>query len=72
MRLIADAYGLTGRDELVTSVLWWQDRCWRGIADAADTGEKTMVRLREAGVVDEIQAAHRWTARNQAVLEHAL
>ncbi|MET8472784.1 phosphotransferase [Streptomyces sp. NPDC006422] len=72
MRLIADAYGLTGRDELVTSVLWWQDRCWRGIADAADRGESAMVRLREAGVVDEIQAAYRWTVRNQAVLAHLL
>ncbi|WP_438490792.1 phosphotransferase [Streptomyces sp. S186] len=72
MRLIADAYGLTSRDELVASVLWWQDRCWRGIADAADMGEPAMVRLRDAGVVGEIQVEYRWTTQHRAALEHAL
>jgi hypothetical protein len=30
MRLICDAYGPYDRDRLVDTILWWQDRCWRG------------------------------------------
>lgn len=72
MRLIADAYGLVRRDELVPSVLWWQDRCGRGIAAAAEAGDPAMVRLRDAGVVGRVQAAYRWTARHRGALERAL
>ena len=33
VRVAADVYGLDGvaRTELVDTILWWQDRCWRGI-----------------------------------------
>ncbi|TDC07884.1 trifolitoxin immunity protein, partial [Streptomyces sp. 8K308] len=54
MRLVADGYGLADRRELVATVLWWQDRCWRGIRAAAEAGNPAMVRLRDAGVVGEV------------------
>ncbi|MDL5199492.1 phosphotransferase [Streptomyces sp. ALI-76-A] len=60
MRLICDAYGLTGRDGLVETVLWWQDRCWRGIESEAERGAPAMVALREAGAVDEVRRAWEW------------
>jgi hypothetical protein len=72
VRLIADAYGLPDRRRLVETVLWWQDRCWRGIEAAARAGEPAMVRLCELGAVGEVQAAYRWTAQHRAVLEWAL
>lgn len=59
--LICDAYGLSEREELVDTILWWQDRCWRGIV--ADQGPAA-ARLRAAGVVEQIQAAHAWVAEN--------
>jgi hypothetical protein len=31
IRLMCDAYGLRGRGGLLETILWWQDRCWRGI-----------------------------------------
>ena len=34
VRLMCDAYGLDDRSPVVETILWWQDRCWRGI-DAA-------------------------------------
>lgn len=59
VRLISDAYGLADRGELVDTILWWQDRCWRGIvADPGPAG----VRLRAAGVVEEVRAAYDWVA----------
>jgi hypothetical protein len=37
MRLSCDAYGLPDRGSLLETILWWEDRCWRGIeAKAAD------------------------------------
>jgi hypothetical protein len=75
VRMIADAYGLTDRTgltELVETILWWQDRCWRGIEAAADAGEPAMARLRELGAAAEVRAAHRWTARHRRVFQLAL
>ncbi|MEV7231320.1 MULTISPECIES: hypothetical protein [Polymorphospora] len=72
MRLIADAYGLLDRAALVETILWWQDRCWRGIAAAADAGEPAMVRLRASGAVDEVRAVHRWTAEHRTFLQQVL
>ncbi|MEV4002320.1 phosphotransferase [Actinomadura sp. NPDC049753] len=60
VRLVCDAYGLVDRSELVDVILWWQDRCWRGIAAVAEAGDPAMDRLRGAGVVGEVQAAYRW------------
>jgi aminoglycoside phosphotransferase (APT) family kinase protein len=65
IRLIADAYGLADRSTLIDTILWWQDRCWRGIeADAGPAGE----RLRAAGVVEEVRAAHDWVAEHRTQL----
>ncbi|GAB2893381.1 phosphotransferase [Streptomyces deserti] len=66
--LICEAYGLTGRDRLLDTVLWWQDRCWRGIDAGARRGEAAMVRLRARGVVDEVRAAHAWVAAHRREL----
>ncbi|MBG6141477.1 phosphotransferase [Longispora fulva] len=72
IRVVADAYGLEDRAGLVRTVLWWQDRCWQGIERAADGGDVAMGRLREAGVVGEVQAAWGWTARHRGELEQGL
>lgn len=62
IRLICDAYGLDEREGLLDTVLWWQDRCWRGIEAGALRGERAMTGLREQGAVDEVRAAERWVA----------
>ncbi|MCZ9354112.1 phosphotransferase family protein [Streptomyces sp. NPDC058794] len=72
MRLIADSYELSDRQRLVPTVLWWQDRCWRGIEAEADAGDAAMVRLREAGVVGEVQRAYQWVSDHRGALESAL
>ena len=64
VRVVADAYGLADRGVLVDTILWWQDRCWRGIEAAAEAGEPAMVRLRELGAADEVRAQYEWTARH--------
>jgi hypothetical protein len=68
IRLICDSYGLSDRARLVETVLWWQDRCWRGIEAAAAAGEQAMIQLRDAGAVDEVRAAYDWVVRHRAVL----
>lgn len=66
VRLISDAYGLADRGALVDTILWWQDRCWRGIvADSGPSGE----RLRAAGAVDEVRAQYGWVAENRERLD---
>jgi Phosphotransferase enzyme family len=72
VRLIADGYELPDRADLVETILWWQDRCWRGIEAAAGAGDPAMVRLRDRGAAAEVRAAHQWTAANRRVLEQAL
>ncbi|MFI6466166.1 phosphotransferase [Streptomyces sp. NPDC050528] len=57
--LICEAYGLDDTGPLLDTVLWWQDRCRRGIEAGA---EQAMVDLRAGGVVDEIRDAHDWVA----------
>jgi hypothetical protein len=65
IQLISDAYGLAARSTLVDTILWWQDRCWRGIvADPGPAGE----RLRAAGVVEEVRAAYDWVAEHRGRL----
>jgi RimJ/RimL family protein N-acetyltransferase len=68
VRVIADAYGLADRRALVDAILWWQDRCRRGIDAAADAGEPAMVRLRENGTVDAVRAAYDWTYGHRDLL----
>lgn len=71
MRLVGEAYGLADadRERLVETVLWWQDRCWRGIDRLADAGEPAMVRLRDDGAVESVRGAYEWTALHRTVLE---
>jgi Phosphotransferase enzyme family len=66
--VLAGAYGGIAREPLVDTILWWQDRCWRGIAEKADAGEPAMVRLRDLGTVEAVRAAYHWTAANREVL----
>jgi hypothetical protein len=72
VRLVADAYQLANRTGLVESILWWQDRCWRGIEAAAAAGEPAMVRLRDLGGAAEVKAAYHWTVEHRATLERTL
>jgi hypothetical protein len=69
--VICDAYRLDGRDEIVDAIMWWQDRCWRGIQAGAAAGHPAMVRLHDDGTVREVQAAFRWAADNRSELEVA-
>lgn len=72
VRLLADAYGLTDRSRLVDTILWWQDRCWRGIEAGADAGDQAMRRLRDQGGALRVRASHRWTLAHRHTLERAL
>lgn len=72
LRLVSDTYGLENRDELLPTVLWWQERCWRGIAAGAAAGEPAMVALQCAGVVTAVQEAQAWSQDHLIVLEAAL
>ena len=72
MRLIVDSYELSDRRHLVSTILWWQDRCRRGIETQADAGDVAMTRLRDAGVVRQIQAAYQWVSDHRAALERSV
>ncbi|WP_067469405.1 phosphotransferase [Nocardia amamiensis] len=72
LRLMCDAYGTDERDELLDTILWWQDRCRHGIETGAAAGEPAMLRLRSDGVPARIRAAHRWVTEHRAELEAAL
>ena len=66
--LICEAYGLDDTGWLLDTVLWWQDRCWRGIEAGAERGEPSMVGLRASGVVEEIRDAYGWVAAHRREL----
>lgn len=66
--LIREAYGLDDADALLDTVLWWQDRCWRGIEAGAERGERAMAGLRAAGAVDEVRDAYAWVAAHRREL----
>ena len=72
LRLVADAYGLIDRFELLPTVLWWQERCWRGIEAGAEANDPAMVALRSAGVVTAVREAQLWTDEHLADLETGL
>ncbi|MFE7931307.1 phosphotransferase [Streptomyces sp. NPDC057456] len=72
MRLIVDSYELPDRQRLVSTILWWQDRCWRGIETQADAGDLAMARLREAGAVRQIQSAYQWVSDHRDALERSV
>jgi hypothetical protein len=68
MRVICDAYGLSDRGGLVDTILWWQDRCWRGIDEKAAAGDPAMIRLREAGAAQSVRDAFDWVSGHRAEL----
>lgn len=72
LRLIADNHELVDRRELVSAILWWQDRCWRGIEAAADSGDLAMIRLRDTGAVTEVQDAYQWVVDHRHNIDRAL
>jgi len=55
----------------VDTVLWWQDRAWRGLEAAASAGDEAMTRLRDLGVPAEIRTIHDWVAAHRALLTAA-
>ncbi|MCE7004051.1 phosphotransferase [Kibdelosporangium philippinense] len=65
LRMMCDAYGLADRSQVIDTILWWQDRCWRGISASTDPA---MARLREAGVDRCVRAAYDWVATHKAEL----
>lgn len=71
IRLIADAYGLEDRSRLVETILWWQERCGRGIEDGAAAGDPAMARLLAAGAARSVRASHAWTLTHRRALEDA-
>ena len=68
MRLICDAYGLTDHSGLLETILWWQDRCWRGIEDKAAAGDPAMIRLRDSGAARSVRDAFDWVIGHRAEL----
>ncbi|MBW6435635.1 aminoglycoside phosphotransferase family protein [Actinoplanes hulinensis] len=66
--VVADGYGLGDADRaaLVDTILWWQERCWRGILTGAQAGQPAMIRLCELGAADQVRAAYEWTRRHSA------
>lgn len=60
-----DAYEWTGTDsEVVSAMLWWQDRCHRGIRAEAGAGDPAMQALVANGVMDAVRDDYDWTNQN--------
>jgi hypothetical protein len=72
LRVLCDAYGLVDRSLVVQTILWWQDRCWRGIEAGAAAGDAAMVRLRDSGAARSVRVAYEWVVARRAGLETAL
>lgn len=76
VRAVADGYDgsrpVLDRTALLPAVLWWQDRCWRGIDAAAEAGDAAMVGLRASGAVRTVRAAYDWVLAHRAEIEAAL
>lgn len=72
LRLLCDAYGLDDRRSLIETIMWWQDRCWRGIEAAAKAGDPAGVTLRAAGVVEGVRTSWSWVADHQHELEKGI
>ncbi|MBR8743687.1 trifolitoxin immunity protein [Nocardiopsis sp. MG754419] len=58
--VIRDAYGLDEREDVLDRVLWWQDRCRRGIEAGAAAGDPALIRLRDSGAAREVGRSHAW------------
>lgn len=68
MRLICDAYGLPDRGSLLETILWWEDRCWRGIEAQAAAGNLAMIRLRDIGAAQSVRDAFDWVSSHRTEL----
>ncbi len=68
IRMLCDAYRLAERGDLVETILWWQDRCWRGIQASAAAGTPSGLALRDAGVIAEVRNAWQWVRSHRARL----
>jgi hypothetical protein len=69
---MCEAYGLVDRSRVVESILWWQDRCWRGIDAGAQAGDPAMTALRASGAVRSVRAAYDWVLTHRAEIEATL
>jgi Phosphotransferase enzyme family len=72
LRVLADAYALADRSQLVDTILSLQERCWCRIETDADAGNPAAIQMRELGIPQEARDAHRWTAENRQLLQQAL
>lgn len=72
VRVLCDAYGAQDRSEVLPTILWWQDRCWRGIERLASEGDPAMCRLRDMGGARWVREDSEWVEANMAALERAL
>jgi hypothetical protein len=72
LRLLCDAYGLAERSDLVRTILWWQDRCWRGIESGAAGGDPACRALREAGKAEDVRASWSWVRSHHRELSKAI
>ena len=72
LRMMCDAYGEIDRGRVVQTILWWQDRCWRGIEAGAAAGAAAMVQLRDSGAAQSVRDAYEWVTAHRAELETAL
>ncbi|WP_102924423.1 hypothetical protein [Streptomyces noursei] len=68
-RLVREFHDLTAGTALAGS---HEVVCWRGIEAAAHCGDPSMARLRDAGVVGQVQAAHQSVFAHRDTLDRAL
>jgi aminoglycoside phosphotransferase (APT) family kinase protein len=69
IRVVLAAYGAEfSAHEVVSVVVWWQERCWRGIEAHAESGDPAMLKLVSDGTASRVRAASAWTARHVADL----
>ncbi|MCC3328303.1 phosphotransferase [Nocardia abscessus] len=71
LQLVCTTYGLNDHHAVVDTILWWQQRCWRGIETRAAAGEAAMTALRDTGTVEAIRAAHHWVHNHRDQLTAA-
>lgn len=72
LRLVCDAYDLADRPELIDTVLWRQDACWRGIEAEAAAGDPAKRALCDGGIPAIIRSEYAWVAEHRAALEAVL
>jgi hypothetical protein len=70
LRLICDTDdGLGDRTAVIDTILWWQERRWRGIEAGADADDPAMTALRDAGVSRPVRTARQWLSDHRRALE---